>query len=477
MDQVTNFDTSQADAASKLMTDPIEFFGYSVTNMHGIARNALEELQVKALKLRFEQQKERIPALAKLANLQGIRSVNEFDEVLPVCFEHTILKSYPMSLLENNRFDKMTIWMDRLTPHDLSKIDASKCDSIDSWLDLIAEGTELDPACSSGTTGAMSFTPKERSEWRTSTLCLRAHLLQKFGDSPTQEDLHEQLHVIWPGFSDGHVSSFRRPQYLLKYFAGGAADYFHPMYHAKGSTDIMFLAARLRAAASRGDTRIDVAPGLLARRAELEKLRSDMASGQVEWVETLTQELTGKRVMGMGTWNLLHDVASKQLEKGNQCHFAPNSVLVWGGGAKGLTMPADWQETIRRFYNVELSSIYGMSEQNCYYSLCKHERYHIVPWSIPFVLDPETGKSLPRSGVKTGRAAFFDLSQSAAWGGLISGDEVQIDWETPCKCGRNSVHISRQIQRYSEKQGGDDKISCAATPQAHAEAMEFITSF
>src|ERR1700674_4803007 len=126
MDQVTNFDASQEDAASKLMTDPIEFFGYSVTNMHGIARNALEELQVKALKLRFEQQKERIPALAKLANLQGIRSVDEFDEVLPVCFEHTILKSYPMSLLENNRFDKMTIWMDRLTPHDLSKIDASK---------------------------------------------------------------------------------------------------------------------------------------------------------------------------------------------------------------------------------------------------------------------------------------------------------------------------------------------------------------
>jgi hypothetical protein len=31
------------------------------------------------------------------------------------------------------------------------------------------------------------------------------------------------------------------------------------------------------------------------------------------------------------------------------------------------------------------------------------------------------------------------------------------------------------IQRLSELQGGDDKITCAAQPAAHAEAMDFLT--
>jgi hypothetical protein len=30
------------------------------------------------------------------------------------------------------------------------------------------------------------------------------------------------------------------------------------------------------------------------------------------------------------------------------------------------------------------------------------------------------------------------------------------------------------IERLSEKRGGDDKINCAAAPQAHAEAMNYL---
>ena len=42
--------------------------------------------------------------------------------------------------------------------------------------------TELDPITSSGTTGTMSFTPKDRSDWRTFILGgFRIQLLQEFG--------------------------------------------------------------------------------------------------------------------------------------------------------------------------------------------------------------------------------------------------------------------------------------------------------
>lgn len=93
---------------------------------------------------------------------------------------------------------------------------------------------------------------------------------------------------------------------------------------------------------------------------------------------------------------------------------------------------------------------------------------------MPFVLDPEDGHVLPTDrGEQTGRAAFFDLLPSTYWGGIVTGDEVSLD-HRPCSCGRTTAHIARAIQRFSEKHGGDDKITCAASDDAHARAMEFL---
>ena len=39
---------------------------------------------------------------------------------------------------------------------------------------------------------------------------------------------------------------------------------------------------------------------------------------------------------------------------------------------------------------------------------------------------------------------------------------------------RNHPAFGSHVARLSDKRGGDDKITCAATPQAHAEAMEFL---
>jgi hypothetical protein len=457
------------------MNDPLGYFDYSVTRMHSVPRADLEQLQLKALAQRFLEQKERIPALAKLADRQGIAALSQLEDVLPVCFEHTVLKSYPVSLLEHGRFDKMTGWLNKITSCDLSNVDASKCDSIDSWIALLAQETELDPACSSGTTGTMSFVPRRKADWLTSTMGIRVQLLQRFGEEPDEKALREGVHVIVPSYADGQTSLFRRPQYLREIFGRGREDHFHPLYDARASTDIMFLAARLRAAAARGDKRVDVAPGLLARRGELEQSQLNMAAREDQWIQTLTRDLAGKRVTGLSTWKLWYDIAKKYSAQGLQCHFAPNSAFVCGGGAKGLVMAEDWEEVVKKFYGIRLAFAYGMSELNSFNFMCDQGRYHFDPWVIPFVLDHETGKPLPRRGQQVGRGTFFNLSSTGTWGGIISGDEIRIDWDTPCKCGRASVHISREIERYSDKQGGDDKITCAATPQAHAEAMEFIT--
>ena len=55
----------------------------------------------------------------------------------------------------------------------------------------------------------------------------------------------------------------------------------------------------------------------------------------------------------------------------------------------------------------------------------------------------------------------------------MSGDEIELNYE-PCACGRTTVHIAPDIERYSEKQGDDDRITCAATQQLQHEAIDFL---
>jgi hypothetical protein len=92
-----------------------------------------------------------------------------------------------------------------------------------------------------------------------------------------------------------------------------------------------------------------------------------------------------------------------------------------------------------------------------------------------YLLDPDTGVVLPKEGVQQGRAAFFDLVPQTYWGGFVSGDLLTVDWR-PCSCGRTTVHIHPEVKRVSEAKGGDDKITCAASEDAHAAAIDFLAN-
>jgi len=467
------------ESADALLNDPLTFFDMSLTKMQSVPRDLLTEVQTAALSKRFEQQKDRIPTLSKLAQRQGITEVSEIDDVIPLMFEHTMYKSYPTYLLEMGQFDKLTTWLNRLTPHDLSGVDASGCESIDSWLDLLSSETELDPITSSGTTGTMSFTPRDRSDWRTFILGgFRVQLLQRFGEPPSDADLNEPIHVCWPSHPDGHTPFFRAPHYFREYMALDSDEHFHPMFDTRGDTDVMFLAARLRAAQARGNSQVDVPQRLLDRREELATMEAERPARAEAWADILVSKLRGKRAFLMSPAQLIYDVANSAQSAGKKCDFAEDSYISVGLGGKGFDMPDGWEKVVEDFLNFgrEFGYFYGFSEQTGVSVRCEHGRCHLPPWLIPLILDPETSELLPRTGKHVGRAAFFDLAINGVWGGLITGDKVEIDWGG-CPCGRTTVHISDDIKRFSVEQGGTDKISCTATPEAHDDAMDFLTSF
>jgi hypothetical protein len=455
--------------------DPVGYFDGSYKKMHSPGRGELEELQMCAILDRFEQQKGRIPILAKLADRQGIQSVQDFDEALPLFFEQAIYKSYPTSLLVKNDYRRLTDWLNKLTSSDLSDVAVDDCKSIDSWLDRLSEETDLDPLTAAAGNGSMYFLPRNRHDWDVQMRASRAGNFQSF-DGPLKNEAFEPVHTVWPTYADGHIAQFRIGHYAFEYFSSDRPELCHSAYPGSGSSDLLFLAARLRAAAERGDaTRVDVPESLLSRRAELERQQRNMPAHQAHFMEELVEKLRGQRIFSSSTWTFFYDIATRGLAQGKRCEFSPDSVLQTGGGASGKGFADDWEDTIRRFFNIGCLHIaYGMTETAATNWLCEHQHYHIQPWLIPYVLHPETGKPLPRSGKQQGRLALFDIAMTGHWGGIVSGDAVTLSFEWDCPCGRQSPYLLRDIQRFGVEQGGNDKLTCAATPEIQAEALDFL---
>jgi len=465
--------TTDSDAR-RFADDPAGFFGHSYPAMHAVPRRELTELQTAALRLRFTELGDRIAVLRAMADDQGVTALERLDDVAPLLFQHTVYKSYPVSLVTDGRFDRLTRWLDRLTVRDLSAVDVAGCVGVDDWLQALQGQTDLRPVHSSGTTGTMSFLPRTTGEadrmFRTARLGLVPGL------DPFAVGTDRYRHVVWPAFRFGGSAIMQFADHLVRHVAGGEQR-FHALHPGRMSSDVLFLAGRLHAAQARGDAdTLDPGPALRARRAEFDRAQQEMVAGRSAFLARLVERLRGERVLFMGSWSTAYELARQAGEQGLTGIFSPESSVVGGGGAKGVALPDGWQQVIERFTGVpRLRHCYAMSEIMATHMRCAHGRYHIEPSTILFVLDPQDGTVLPRQGVRTGRAAFFDLLADTYWGGFVTGDEVSADW-SPCPCGLASPSLGATIERYGDRAGGDDKISCAATESAQRDALDFLTS-
>ncbi len=462
------------------MTDPLGFFDASVTKMHSIDQQELETLQRAAMKKRFEMHYASIEMLRNLADRLKVTELNEFNDVVPLLFAHTAFKSYPAALIDKKRWDLMTKWLQKLTSYDISNVDLEGCESLDEWLDRLDQQTPLEVITSSGTTGTISLIPKSREQAHYTMKVWRCFLFQTFGKEPSEEEMNPDVDVIWPNHAKGKLGHLRMAQLLRSEFTGGDESRFHALYEDAIDSDLMFLASKMRAAASKGELdRLEIDPKLMARKDEFIEMQARRPQEMADFFANCTEKLAGKRVFTTAAYPIMYEVAAAGLEKGIKGVFAKNSAILTGGGTKGFVLPDNFLEVIKEFMGVDvIQEGYGMSEISAFHWACEEGHYHIAPWVVPFILDPETSEPLPREGTVTGRAAFYDLVNDSHWGGIISGDEVTMHWDTPCSCGRKSVYLAHDIMRYSEKEGvEDDRISCSATQQVQEEAVEFMRGF
>jgi hypothetical protein len=466
-------------AAQRFADAPAQYFGHSWHAMQHVPAEELEALQLAAVQMRFADLRDRIPTLSRMAEEAGVDSLDGVNDVVPLLFQHSVYKSYPASLLLRNRFTDLTRWLDRLTTIELGDVDVSGCASIDSWLDVLEAETELRAVHSSGTTGTMSFLPRSTREWDEMGRAFRCGLFQ-YSDPLGAGGRHEGewFELIWPLWRSGRSAITRFPGMALPHLLG-SEERLHALRPGRMSSDAAYLAGRVRMAAARGELdQLEINPALRSRREEFEREQREMAESLPRFIDEIVEELKGRRIWMLATWNVLYGIAKAGLDRGLEGVFAADSLVTTGGGAKGQAVPDDWEETVQRFIGVDqVQHSYVMSEITALNKMCQRGRYHFEPWIIPFALDPSDGSPLggrDRAGEHTGRAAVFDLLASTYWGGFITGDEVSLSFEA-CACGRTTPHVARRIERFSEKQGGDDKITCVAAEDAHRAALEFLT--
>jgi hypothetical protein len=468
-----------ADLFSEMMASPLAILDHPLDESFRLSTDQIKQFQDHWISKRFADLRPRVAMLDKLAKEQGIETVACTEDAVSLLLAHTVYKSYPLSYLENYRFDKLTKWLSGLTASDLSRVDAAGVESIDDWMDELDAKTDLMVTHTSGTTGKLSFLPRSKQESR-ETNVLYSRFWRDFHGANTGPDMMTAgLPVINPGYRYGAGMGQRMAGLQVEMFAK-TEDNALFLYNERLSADVMSLSGRIRTAEAKGELgALKIPQALLRRRDEFIAREKERPKAMAAFFDNARTRYAGQDVYIGALYGMFYDWAVDGLSQGHKHIFGSNSFASIGGGKKGRVFPDGWRDTIEEFLGYKLASdIYAMSECTVPSSLCSEDKYHFPPLAIAYLLDPKTGNLLPRKDGTVGRLALFDLLPETYWAGFISGDEVTAGgWEKPCKCGRTGFYVNSDIRRYSEKEGGDDKIMCSGAPEAHDSAIAFLAEY
>lgn len=430
------------------------------------AFNDVMALQVTAMNERFQERKDAIRLLGHRASEAGLDTVESHADMVKLLFPHTAYKSYPESFLSDQRWDRLSKWLDTISTCRVPVDKVKDAKDIDDWVSkLQAEGFHV--SCSSGTTGksAMLVASDKDMEWveGESVACFA----WGSGIEPKQDrrlfGLAAVAHVPRNQASArGHRAGYQDPN-------KDRFDYPVPPITVGGLTEMVVMRKKIADGIA--------SPGEIQAFEKKSAERGKAVEGAVEKTAKALVDARHDLLQVAGLWAGLYNVAKAVREMGYSAKdFDPDNSIYVGGGLKGAVLPDDYQKFVYETFNIKAErnfQNYSMQELHSGMPKCREGgRYHIPPWVVPLILDQEGEELLPIDQTQEyeGRAAFFDLSIDGRWGGVISGDRVFIDFR-PCACGSKGPSFRDNVARYAELQGGDDKIGCAGTVDAYVRGV------
>jgi hypothetical protein len=462
--------------AEEFADDTRRFFG-TASKMYSVRYAEIQQLQLDALRYRFNSLHPRVQLLSRLVQRNGVDGIEDLSSGGRLLYPSNVYKSYPLSWLSEGQYEKLTRWLQQLTTYELSGVDLNGVDSLDEWFGRLEATSDLRTCHSSSTSGKLSFVPRGVDEWtrRTATMPF-AHEAAGIDGGPEHMSF-EGLPYISTFYRGGNSAALKGNEWQIRQVD---PDGTHPervlfLYPGTLSSDVMVLAGRLRSGQMNGDPRAMQLPKrLLERRSELTALLEGSKGDRLDaFVREAAERFAGERCMVGGVWPSMVDAAQAAVNLGHRNVFDPTSVVSFGGGEKGRNLPSNARDLVMEWTGVSKSiEAYGMSELMGINVKCSQEKFHMAPWLIPYIVDVESLEPLPSNGRATGRLAGIDLMASSYWSGYMSTDLVTMNWEPTCECRREGPYLEPEIRRVDNVD--DDKISCAATPGAHDETIEFL---
>lgn len=423
----------------------------------------VREAQIAAMNERLQEQIGKIKLVAMRAKEAGITEIRELKDVVPLLLPHTAYKSYPESFLLEEKWDRLTRWLNTVSAYPTDNTDLAGISGIDEWIDrLQAAGHYV--SCSSGTTG--------KSAMLISSAADIAHGSQDLVNAVLW-GIEVEANQSRQFFSTGVVAKVPKNTALgLGLFQAFARTDVAPFISPAPAMTVGSItnAIVMRKKIAEGKA----SPGEIAA---FDAEGAARAKGLEDAVQAVAEAIIAARedeLFLMGMWAGHYQVAKAVRDRGYSAKdFNPRNALFCSGGLKRAQVPDDYREFVYETFNVGRERTflsYGMQEIQTNMPMCGHGRYHVPAWLVCLPLNEAGDELLPLDqGPVTGRAAFFDLSMDGRWGGVISGDKIEVDF-SPCACGNGSPSIADSITRYADIKG-DDKIGCAGTVDAYVRGL------
>lgn len=414
----------------------------------------LEPLWVDAINRRFQECRPRIKLLDQLAERAGIDAVRSLDDVVPLLFAHTAYKSYPESFIDNGRWDRMNLWLSTLSKHPMPEIDTSGVVDADDWVRVLHENGQY-VFSTSGTSGKNSFLNQSAFDVEFSNKALLPSFI---------EPNSRPIFILGPSKAPNRASAtFNHLAETL----GKPGDVHYLIDGEMRVTDLSAMARMRRKVVDGTATPTEIAE-FESSMAARQEVGQSLLSGMIDKILEYRDQPSVLVGMSPQIYQIVEAARERGLDSG--C-FHPGTVVLTGGGSKGINVPPDYIQQIVDFMALDLERFiqgYGMQEVSAGGKMNGWTRYEYPAWNIPLVLD-DTGERLlsPREGQVTGRMAVFDVAIDGRWGGIISGDQVTMDYGS----GPRDIPAVTSIARYSDLADGDDKLTCSGTMDSFVRGM------
>jgi hypothetical protein len=433
---------------------------------YAIPAAEIRETQIAAMNERLQEQGNAIKLVAMRAKEAGITEIRSLADAVQLLLPHTAFKSYPESFVTDKRWDRLTRWLGTVSAYPTDDVDLAGITDIDQWVERLGQTGHF-VSCSSGTTGKSAMLNASQTDL----------------DFTARDGIAA---VEWG-------SDIRRGDMRTLAGSGGAVAYT-PRNAAMGMALMQAFVDLTTMPAPSGAPPVTI--GSITKMITLRKAIADGTARPSEIAEFEAEsdlrqkalETAGQRALDdviakrgeklylTGMWSSLYAMAVAVRERGFSAKdFHPENGVFLGGGLKRAQLPDDYREYVYETFNLQprfIYQMYGMQELNTSMPRCQvGGRYHLPVWLVALPLNKD-GDALA-DGIDGGRvearAAFFDLSMDGRWGGVITGDRIEIDF-SPCACGSPSPSIGDNIARYADLEG-DDKIGCAGTVDAYVRGL------